>query len=155
MNKNTCLRWIMVGLLAVGGGVTAVAEFAEGDGSSEYPFQIETAEHLNAVRNHLDAHFVQTADIDLDVAPWNEGSGWVPIGTEDEPFIGTYDGNGLEVQGLFINRPAADYQGLFGYAEGARIENVGIAGFAITAANRSGGLGWREGWREGSRLHIQ
>ncbi len=49
--------------------------FAGGDGSPENPYQVETAEHLDMVREHLDAHFIQVADMNLNVAPWDKEAG--------------------------------------------------------------------------------
>lgn len=140
MNKKTCLRWIMVGLLAVGWGVTAAAEFAGGDGSAEDPFQVETAEHLNAVRDHLDAHFVQTADINLGVAPWNEGAGWEPIGTDDEAFTGSYDGDGFRISGMTIDRPDTSFLGLFLWVTDGLLSNVIMDNFTVTGGDYCGGL---------------
>ena len=37
----------------------------EGEGTAENPYRISTAAELNEVRNYLDKHFIQTADIDL------------------------------------------------------------------------------------------
>lgn len=39
--------------------------FAGGDGSAENPYQVASAAQLDAVRNDLDAHYIQVADIDL------------------------------------------------------------------------------------------
>jgi hypothetical protein len=91
--------------------------FAGGTGTETDPYLVATAEHLNQVRNHLAAHFRQTADIDLGTAPWNKDKGWRPIGasTSGSPFTGTFDGGGFTISGLTINRPATGYQGLFGY----------------------------------------
>ncbi len=92
-------------------------EFAGGTGTEVDPYLVANAEQLNNVRNHLDAHFRQTADIDLGVVPWNTGEGWVPIGSAwDDSFTGTYDGGGYVIRNLTINRPDAIHQGLFGYA---------------------------------------
>lgn len=64
----------------------SLAEFAGGDGSPEDPFLVETATHLDAVRDYAGSNFVQVAHIDLGEAPWNEGDGWTPIGSSGTPF---------------------------------------------------------------------
>jgi len=69
------------------------------------------------VRHFTEKHFVQVADINLGVAPWNEGVGWEPIST----FKGTYNGQDYTVSNLLINRPTYQYQGLFGDIAGATI----------------------------------
>ncbi|MBS4013774.1 MAG: fibrobacter succinogenes major paralogous domain-containing protein [Bacteroidetes bacterium] len=122
-------------------------DFGGGDGSELNPFIIKTARHINNIRNYLDVehadkYFSQTADINLGVAPWNEGEGWLPIGEYDfpaTPFTGNYNGNGFAIDGLFINR---DYynQGLFGYAIGASISNVILNNVSITADSYIGSL---------------
>lgn len=122
-------------------------EFAGGTGTSEDPFQVATAEHLDNVRNHLGAHFIQTGDIDLGVAPWNEGEGWEPIGPQQgTQFVGTFDGGEYVIRNVFINR-SVDYNGLFGnVGSGGVIENVAVENVDISGALRTGGLaGWNSG----------
>jgi hypothetical protein len=105
--------------------------FAEGAGTAGDPYQVATAEQLNEVRNYLDKHFIQIADIDLGVSPWTEEEGWEPIGSASAPFVGSYDGGEYSIEGLYINRP--DYrlseieQGLFGYLyEGAKLTDINL-----------------------------
>ena len=116
------------------------AGFSAGDGSAASPYQVATADHLNEVRNHLGAHFVQTTDIDLGVAPWNDGEGWVPIGTSGsgQEFLGTYDGGGFRISGLRINRPGQEWTGLFGFANGASFRNIRLENAHVTGSRRVG-----------------
>ena len=93
------------------------AEFAGGSGTEGDPYLVATADHLNNVRNHLDQHFRQIADLDLSF--YRSGSGWNPIGTSTDRFTGTYDGNGYTISDLFIKQ-AGEWNvripaGLFGY----------------------------------------
>jgi hypothetical protein len=99
------------------------SDFAGGSGTREDPYQVATAEQLDAVRDYLSAHFVQIADIDLGMDPWSTGEGWVPIGGET-PFTGSYDGGEYQISGLHIERPESDFQGLFGRTASARIRNL-------------------------------
>ncbi len=126
------------------------AEFAGGSGTQEDPWQVETAEHLNNVRNYLGSghrnkHFIQTADINLGEPPWNQGEGWEPIGdivyspNNENPFRGVYDGDGHVIWRLFIDRPDGHHQGLFGYAEG-NIRNLCVVDFEVMAYDAVGGL---------------
>ncbi|MDE6620810.1 MAG: hypothetical protein K2K74_10060, partial [Lachnospiraceae bacterium] len=69
---------------------------------------------------------------------------WVPIGTWDAPFTGTYNGNGFEITGLTMTDPDAEIIGLFGVAKNAHIYNItlrdyDIAGAGKNAANKSVG----------------
>jgi hypothetical protein len=61
---------------------------------------------------------------------WN-ADGWMPIGkiTQISPysfhFVGKFDGQGFEITGLWIDRTEQN-QGLFGYAQDAKIINLGV-----------------------------
>lgn len=113
------------------------SDFAGGNGTEASPYQVATAAQLNKVRDHLDKHFIQTADINLGVAPWNQGAGWVPIGTYGEPFSGTYDGNNYVITNLTISNSALSYAGLFGHLSG-EAAGVAISGGSIRALDFSG-----------------
>jgi len=131
-------------------------EFAGGSGTQTDPWQIETAGHLNNVRNyigsaHHNKYFVQIADIDLYTATreggvyWNDGEGWEPIGYyinmgEEMPFSGNYDGSGYSIYGIYINRPETDRQGLFGIINESNISNLGVVDVEITGNYSVGGL---------------
>ncbi len=117
---------------------SGTAEFAGGNGSEDNPYLIATADHLNNVRNHLNKHFRQTANINL--SDYNSGEGWEPIGMLVD-FTGSFDGGGHTISGLVINRPDQDDIGLFGYAETtAKIRNLGLVGVNVTGCNYVGGL---------------
>ncbi|MDP3115145.1 MAG: hypothetical protein Q8M98_10305 [Candidatus Cloacimonadaceae bacterium] len=67
------------------------ALFSGGSGTSVDPYQIANANDLNNVRgSYLNKYFIQTADIDLSSygIDYDGGKGWVPIGTESDPFRG-------------------------------------------------------------------
>lgn len=114
-------------------------EFAGGTGYLDAPYQVSTPEHLNNVRNHLGAYFIQTEDIDMTVATaedgefYNSGKGWTPIGDSyDMSFIGNYNGGGHCIVGLKCKQSGswATYAGLFGYNQGV-IRNVGMVDSTI------------------------
>ena len=111
--------------------------FAGGNGSVENPYQIATAEQLDAVRDFLDKHFILTADIDL--VEYASGEGWEPIGDANAPFSGSFDGNGHSIINLSINRPDRDHVGLFGNAEGAAFSNLNLQ-VEVVGDYRVGGL---------------
>jgi len=57
----------------------------------------------------------------------NGGRGWEPIGTPDDGFTGSFNGQGYEIRDLFINRADEDYVGLFAHISWIRyIDNVGV-----------------------------
>lgn len=89
--------------------------------SAEDPFLISTGAQLKELAGYVNAgntdfnaaHYKQVADISL--AAYQEGMGWEPIGTNDQPFKGVYDGQGKSITGLVINNSnTASQQGLFG-----------------------------------------
>ena len=55
---------------------------------------------------------VLQADIDL------SGIEWIPIGTEDSPFEGSFDGQNKTISNLTIQNATTDNQGLFGVIDG-------------------------------------
>lgn len=123
--------------------------FAGGQGTQADPWQIETSDHLNNVRNflgndHSEKYFVQIADINLGQAPWNTGEGWVPIGGETGGyFTANYDGADYSISGLFINRPNVNYQGLFGMVQNGVIKNVKLLSANVKGEAYVGALlGW-------------
>ena len=68
-------------------------------------------------------------DIDLSKLSLTRSAvNWAPIGTEEAPFVGTFDGNGYTIKNLNIVETEAKegkaYIGFFGYANNATIKNV-------------------------------
>jgi len=59
---------------------------------------------------------------------------WAPIGSEEHPFKGVFDGDGHTIKGLFINTDLG-YQGLFGYILEGTVKNVNILDGNITAGD--------------------
>ncbi|MFZ3098438.1 MAG: DUF1566 domain-containing protein, partial [Desulfosalsimonadaceae bacterium] len=115
--------------------------FAGGDGTELDPYQIETAAQLAAVKDYLDGYFILNADIDLGQPPWNDASGWEPIGTEIEPFAGHLDGNCKTINNLFIDRSGEDFVGLFGsVAPGAEVRNIALIDVDLTGRDAVGAL---------------
>jgi len=125
-------------------------EFAGGNGSGNEPFLVGNEEQLNNVRNNLSANFKQIAHIDL--TAFSGGLGWKPIGDGDNPFSGTYDGNGFTITNLKIERtvhttPDNSNIGLFGYSGedskliGIVLEGVNIKGHSCVGAIAGRGNG--------------
>ncbi|MFO7922353.1 MAG: InlB B-repeat-containing protein, partial [Bacteroidales bacterium] len=117
----------------------------EGSGTEEDPYEIASLADLYWVSvnpSEWNKHYLQTADIDASATSfWNSGEGWMPIGNSNTRFGGSYDGDGYAVDGLYINRPDNDYQGLFGFTQsGSSILNLGVTNTDITGSNHVGGL---------------
>jgi len=120
-------------------GLCEAQGFAGGSGTANDPWQIETAEQLDNLRNylgsaHTNRHFVQIADIDLGTPPWNAGQGWEPVGDWLAPFMGSYNGNGHVINNLYINTDTDYYSmsAFFGVLESANVSNLGIVNADIT-----------------------
>lgn len=109
--------------------------FAGGSGTSDDPYVITDATHLNNVRTALDAHYVMEADVDL--SEYQEDEGWTPIATANTTgFLGTFNGKGHKISNLKINRPEKDGQSLFGYARNAVIDSIDVENASVTGKNK-------------------
>jgi len=109
----------------------SASPFTGGDGSEGNPYLVSTPEALDAVRNDLNAHYLQIADINM--SAWGN---WKPIGKysiftyDARPFTGSYNGNGFSISNLTIinNEPQTDQyserHGLFAYTQNAAIKNI-------------------------------
>ncbi|MBQ0728717.1 MAG: hypothetical protein KBT77_15340 [Thalassolituus oleivorans] len=122
--------------------------------------EINSLADLDEIRNNLDGTslygestgcpeagcngFELTTTLDFDTnadgkmdendAYWNGGEGWVPIGDFHNTFISIFDGGHNEIRNLYINRPDAEYIGLFASAGDydndvtSIIRNLGLTG---------------------------
>lgn len=122
------------------------ARFAGGSGTQEDPYLVSNAAQLNNIRNHPEAYFVQTADINL--SGYNGNNGWQPIGEYhvwghplNNPFKGSYNGGGYKIENLTIKKPEINNAGLFGYiGKKAHISNVTLKGADISGHVNVGAL---------------
>ena len=120
-----------------------------GNGTELNPYQIATLDDLLWLSNTESAwvsgtNFIQTSDIDAsDTANWNNGAGFNPIGIDNiTPFKGIYNGSNYFISNLYINRPAENNIGLFGYCSDSytEIKNVELRNLDITGNEFVGGL---------------
>lgn len=96
-------------------------DFTKGSGTDMDPYQIASAQQLDNVRKYPEAHFIQTADIDLSSYISSTGNGWNSI----ENFSGSYNGKMHKITGLWINKATTEGIGLFsGLSGNARIESI-------------------------------
>jgi len=137
----------------------AGATFSGGSGSQGDPYKISTAADLaqlsanvNIGQGYEGKYFQMTADIVLNADTSNytnwgtasPGNTWRPIGKSiDQPFKGTFDGDGHTVSGIYINATGSDYQGLFGYVDNGTVQNLGVKDSYIKGNRFVGGVvGW-------------
>lgn len=115
--------------------VMTFSGFLEGDEivieeATDDPTEIEDWHDLDAMRSDVSDDYILVNDLDEDTPGYdevagpdaNDGLGFEPVGTEDAPFVGSFDGQDNEIQGLHIGRPTENAVGLFGIISGARTE---------------------------------
>lgn len=152
------------------GGAWAQTQPSEGDGSSEHPFLINTAEELKWYASYVNGesgdNVVHTTacaklmnNIDLSTV-CGEGKGnWTPIAkygiykyNGEHHFDGVFDGNGHTISNLYINDENGSNLGLFGYikptassapasVKNLKMASVQIVGESYIAAVSGSGSG--------------
>jgi hypothetical protein len=108
--------------------------FSGGTGTETDPYLISDPEDLNNIRQITGfkedkKYFSQTADIDMNVAPWNAEPYWQPI----EYFTDDYNGGDFKISNLIVYDTEKSKVALFRDTDGASIsdlvfENAGIVG---------------------------
>ena len=103
---------------------------------------ISNAQELQDIRDDLDGDYVLTDDIDLSGV-----TNFEPIGVEEDPFTGTFDGNGHGITGLTIERLDDEGVGLFGdTGTDATIRNVSLEDVSVDGEQWVGALvGYNQG----------
>lgn len=84
---------------------------------------IDFVHAINTLHNKQQRDLVVTLTNDIDLT----GVEWMPIGNEDIPFYGTFDGAGHTISGLHIDKQEGVCCGLFGACVGT-IENLTVTG---------------------------
>jgi hypothetical protein len=132
------------------------------DTDTQSEFIIYTAEQLaglgqlvNSGKSSFESKTIKLGkDIVLndiaDMENWEEAHPkniWTPIGTNDSPFKGIFDGCGHIISGVYTENPHSDNQGLFGCIEaekpGWQIKNLWVIAF-IKGRTSIGGLTGRK-----------
>ena len=118
----------------------------EGNFDDDGYVAITSLEDLEAIRDDLTGNYYLDADI---VIP--EGTEFAPIGSADEPFIGTFDGSGHTITGLVMNvEDGTENVGLFGYNCGI-IYGLGVVDASITV-NGYANVGVIAGYNAGGTI---
>ncbi len=127
--------------LGPGPGATFVRALG-GDGSAATPYRIADVYGLQGLASSslAGSRFVLAGDIDASAsALWNNGAGFLSIGSLANPFTGRLDGQGHRISGLAINRPGSTYSGLFGYNAGY-VGNLNLVGGSVAGGTYAGAL---------------
>lgn len=111
----------------------ANGNFGGGDGTDSFPFLVEDAADLDAVRTKpRSSRFRQVSNIDM--SSWGV---FEPIGPSQYTwFSGIYDGAGYTINNLSINSDAA-YVGLFFILDNGRVKNLGLVDANVVSTGGS------------------
>lgn len=135
---------LTVGVFAVQGN----ASTSEPDGAGIYSVSdLQTlAQMVNSGNSFVGETVKLMQDIDFNapqgisaiayaVPSARANSAWTPIGTSENPFKGTLEGNGYTIRNFTVTaNEDSQSVGLFGYVENATIRNVRIEGAVIDAS---------------------
>jgi hypothetical protein len=97
-------------------------------------FEINKADDFQLARDNPGAFFVVTGNVSIE-----NTESWVPIGAATSPFSGNFDGQGFTISGLFASSNQ-NYLGLFGYTNGATLENINLEAVDLDGGEYVGGL---------------
>ncbi len=81
----------------------------------------------------------KTVVLSVNIYLGGEDNAWKPIGTSQNPFKGTFDGNGHVISGLYI--ASGSNIGLFGYVNGGTVKGVTVSGSVSGSSAVSGVVG--------------
>ena len=120
----------------------------EQTGTIEHPYLIKNKQDLFQMRTNVNTDnanygnkvYKLMADIDLTGEP-----NWIPIGnSHNVAFMGIFDGNNKVIKNIRIGSNetvvSMTYAGLFGYASGSDIKNLGIQWSRLNSSSYSGGI---------------
>ena len=94
------------------------------------------AQRVNAGTNYQGKFFKLGENITYDGSTNN----FMPIGTNNHPFAGHFNGNGKTISGININNTNLNYAGIFGYAvsgvtiKNIKLDNSTVSGFKYVGA---------------------
>ena len=133
--KKTKRIWAMILAVVIVLGMTPFVSVAEtGEDLSDIPagaIPLSSVDDLAMIGYEypLDSYFYLTQDIDMTAATsrngdyYNDGLGWLPIGSASTPFTGTFDGRNHTITGMNINRPEEALVGFISVLSGT-VKNV-------------------------------
>ena len=108
----------------------------ESDGN----YTVTTAEGLKNIASLVNGGETDidiTLDTDLDLTNME----WTPIGTESQPYIGTFNGKDKTITGLTVKQEGTNYVGLFGrIGSGGTVKDVTLTKASVTGGMYVGGV---------------
>ena len=106
--------------------VENVAQTTKGNTTTQYS---SLAEALNAAKDGGTVELLKNVTLT---------GNWTTVGTETEPFKGTFDGKGYTITGLIIPTSDNEYMGFIGMLDGGTVKNVKFASVSVTGKNDVG-----------------
>lgn len=100
---------------------------------------VEDVEQLQAINTNLGGNYALRNSIDA-TSTATAGNSFISIGSDNNAFIGKFDGIDYNIFGLTIDNNNKSNTGLFGETNGATINNVTLVGGKITGGNNTGAL---------------
>ena len=108
----------------------------EGDGS----YTVTTADGLKNVAKLVNEEGKTDINITLDTDLTLTGE-WTPIGTESQPYTGTFDGGNHTITGLKIDQSGTDNVGLIGrLGSGGKVQDVTLTEVNVKGGTYVGGI---------------
>lgn len=91
---------------------------------------------INTLDGAMAGYYRQEADLDLMNESWN------PIGSEEKPFTGVFDGNGFEISRINVLEETGVYAGLFGYMKGnqALLKDIDLVSGVVEGNKYAAGI---------------
>lgn len=140
--------------------VSKTATGWDGTGTEDDPYIIANREQMDQLANRVNGgenfsgkFFTLTTDLNYDYVD-GVRTIYTPVGNAENPFSGTFDGNGHEIKYAGIDG-AGDYHGLFGYNNGT-IKNIMAASCDIIGSNYVGVIaGYNAGTIENCRVNYR
>ncbi|NPA75124.1 MAG: hypothetical protein GXO25_03460 [Euryarchaeota archaeon] len=136
--------WIVVFAVlatAFAGRATGTSGASVGQFRGTTVILIHNVYELQNMSKNLNATYELANDINATVTKtWNGGAGFVPVGSKDNQFNGTFDGNGHKIIGLFIDGTYS-YPGLFGVTtKNATVKNLNLIDVVVVGSRDTRGL---------------
>ena len=124
-------------------------------GDKDNPFIIQDSAGLDLIRKYLftlnsddveQKYFKLSGDIE-----YESEDNFIPIGTEEQPFRGVFDGNNYRINGINYSGDS-QYVGLFGYVSESSIQNIRLENFAFESNSDGAFVGSIAGFISGDNI---
>ena len=110
-------------------------------------FHVRSAQGLKAWAAYMEETADWSVSCALDACVDMAGEEWLPVGTEENPYTGRFDGGGHSIRNLTIDTSEYQNTGFIGYMSGdAEVRNLALAGCSValtwsqSTTARAGGI---------------